>query len=237
MNNRIQFNLYATPPHECSYLSDRQATTVFIDPRFPKDTILYETLSQHGFRRSGEHLYRPHCYHCEACIPVRIPVWAFEPRRSQRRIWKKNQDLAVTAVASVFKQEHFNLYCLYLAARHRGGGMDSPTPESYIQFLSSDWSDTVFYEFRLNRQLLGVAVVDLLESGTSAVYTFFDPAYPARSLGVYAILWEIEETKRLQLDWLYLGYWIRECRKMNYKTEYNPLEHYQHGVWQRLKNI
>lgn len=237
MNNRIQFNLYATPPHDCSYLSDRQATTVFIDPRFPKDTVLYEVLSQHGFRRSGEHLYRPHCHSCEACIPVRIPVWVFEPRRSQRRIWKRNQDLTVTTVPNVFKREHFNLYCLYLAARHRGGGMDNPTPESYMQFLTSDWSDTIFYEFRLKRQLLGVAVVDVLESGTSAVYTFFDPSYPERSLGVYAILWEIEETKRLQFDWLYLGYWIRECRKMRYKIEYHPLEHYHHGVWQRLKTL
>jgi len=234
MNNRIQFNLYATPPHECSYLSDRQATTVFIDPRFPKDAVLYDVLSQHGFRRSGEHLYRPHCHHCEACIPVRIPVGTFTPRRSQRRIWKKNQELTVTAQPIAFKKEHFNLYCLYLAARHRGGGMDNPTPGGYMQFLSSDWSDTLLYEFRLNKQLLSIAVVDLLESGLSAMYTFFDPAYPERSLGVYAILWEIEEAKRLQLDWLYLGYWVKECRKMRYKTDYSPLEQYRHGVWQKI---
>lgn len=234
MTNRIQFNLYATPPHECSYLSHHQATTVFIDPRITKDATLYEVLSQYGFRRSGEHIYRPQCRDCTACVPVRIPAAAFEPRRSQRRIWKRNQDLTVTASSCVFRREHFNLYCLYLAARHAGGGMDNPTPRSYLQFLTSDWSDTVFYEFRLKRQLLGVAVVDLLETGASAVYTFFDPSYPERSLGVYAVLWEIEETKRLGLEYLYLGYWIENCRKMQYKTQYSPLEHYIQGVWKKV---
>lgn len=232
MSQNTHFNLYATPPHQCSYLPTLQAMTVFIDPHFPKDTSLYNTLSQHGFRRSGEHLYRPHCHNCEACIPVRLPVRLFKPRRSQRRIWKKNQDLTVSAVAKQFNGEHFDLYCRYLAARHPGAGMDKPTPESYLQFLTSSWSMTVFYEFRWQRQLLAIAVVDQFDKGLSAVYTFFDPDYPHRSLGVYAILWEIEQTQHLQLDWLYLGYWIKECQKMRYKIEYQPLEYYFNGRWQ-----
>ncbi|OQW94255.1 MAG: arginyltransferase [Beggiatoa sp. IS2] len=231
MNKRTQFSLYATPPHECSYLSNRQATTIFIDPHFPKDSVLYETLSEHGFRRSGEHLYRPHCHHCNACIPVRIPVNSFTPRRSQRRVWQKNQDITVAATASVFRREHFTLYCRYLAARHKGGGMDNPNPDSYMQFLTSNWSDTIFYEFRLNKQLFAIAVADFFENGMSAVYTFFDPDCPARSLGTQAILWEIEEAKRLQLDWLYLGYWVQECQKMRYKIAYQPLEYYRQGIW------
>jgi arginine-tRNA-protein transferase len=156
----------------------------------------------------------------------------FKPRRSQRRIWKKNQDLTISAVAKQFNGEHFDLYCRYLAARHSGAGMDKPTPESYMQFLTSSWSMTVFYEFRWQRQLLAIAVVDQFDKGLSAVYTFFDPDYPHRSLGVYAILWEIEQTQHLQLDWLYLGYWIKECQKMCYKIEYQPLEYYFNGRWQ-----
>jgi arginine-tRNA-protein transferase len=231
MNNQAHFNLYATPPHECSYLPERQATTVFIDPHFPKDAALYDTLSQHGFRRSGEHLYRPHCHGCDACIPVRIPVHAFQPRRSQKRIWRTNQDLTVKQRIATFQAEHFNLYCRYLNARHRGGGMDNPTRESYHQFLISSWADTIFYEFRWQEQLVAVAVADIFENGLSAVYNFFDPALTKRSLGVYAVLWEIEQTRQLGLESLYLGYWIKECQKMNYKTEYNPLEFYRHGVW------
>lgn len=231
-NSETQFNLYATPPHECTYLPGYQATTVFIDPAFPKDAKLYSRLSQHGFRRSGEHLYRPYCRCCEACIPVRIPVRQFVARRYQRRIWQKNQDITVNCVDSTFKAEHFALYCRYLRARHTGGGMDNPTQASYSQFLTSSWAATLFYEFRLQQRLLAVAVVDHFKQSLSAVYTFFDPDCPKRSLGAYAILWQIEEAKRLQQDWLYLGYWIESCRKMHYKIEYQPLEYYHQGSWQ-----
>ena len=231
MNLHTHFHLYATPPHECSYLPDHWATTLFIDPLFPKDAQLYGKLSQHGFRRSGEHLYRPHCQGCKACIPVRIPVPKFVSRRSQQRVWQKNRDLTVSAAAPVFNPEHFELYCRYLAARHQGGGMDNPTPDSYIQFLTSSWAKTVFYEFRLEKKLFIVAVVDHFENGLSAVYTFFEPNYPQQSLGVYAILWEIEAAKRWHRDWLYLGYWIEDCRKMKYKMDYQPLEYYHQGRW------
>ena len=235
MNYRMHFNLYATPPHECNYLPHHQATTVFIDPNFPKDNLLYDNLSQHGFRRSGEHLYRPHCRNCEECIPVRVPVRKFVPRRSQRRILQKNRDLRIVTKESEFEPEHFDLYCRYLATRHIGGGMDNPTPSSYMKFLTSHWSKTEFCEFRLKQQLVALAVLDHLQNGLSAVYTFFDPALKERSLGVYAILWEIEEAKRLKRDWLYLGYWIKGCRKMSYKIEYQPLEFYCHGTWQEIK--
>ena len=235
MNNRVQFNLYATPPHECSYLPDRQATTVFIDPHFPKDAALYDTLSQHGFRRSGEHLYRPHCHNCDACIPVRVPVEKFVMSRRQKRVWKKNQDLRVVQCHAEFKQEHFDLYNLYLDQRHPDGGMDNPTVDSYQQFLISDWAESIFYEFRLGKQLLAVAVADVFEHGLSAVYNFYDPEQASRGLGNFAVLWEIQQTRRIGLRWLYLGYLIRECQKMRYKADYQPLEQYRHGVWQKLE--
>lgn len=234
MNTRTQFNLYSTPPHECTYLKCHQATTVFIDPHFPKDAHLYNVLSQHGFRRSGEHLYRPHCAECQACLAVRIPVKRFKIRRTQKRIFQKNQDITVTATRSGFKQEHFDLYCRYLAQRHRGGGMDNPSTDTYLQFLTSLWAETVFYEFRIQEQLVAVAVMDMYEDALSAIYTFFDPDYPQRSLGVFAILWEIYEAERRGLNYVYLGYFIKDCRKMNYKIEYRPLEYYQEGTWSVL---
>ncbi|HDN27917.1 MAG TPA: arginyltransferase [Thioploca sp.] len=237
MDNRTNCALYTTYPHECGYLPNRLATTVFVEPSVPnKNPLLYDELSQQGFRRSGERIYRPKCIGCQACMAVRLPVRQFTSRRSQRRVWQKNQDLTVSAALPTFKPQHYNLYRCYLAARHEGDGMDNPTPKSYMQFLTSAWSKTVFYEFHLKKQLLAVAVVDHIKTGLSAMYTFFDPNYPARSLGVYAVLWEIEETKRLNLDWLYLGYWIKDCRKMHYKTEYQPLEYFYQEKWQRLNN-
>lgn len=238
MNKEAQFcqrpplTLYVTPPHPCNYLPSRQAATVFLDPLHTKDAGIYGLLARQGFRRSGEHIYRPHCEACQACVPVRVPVAKFQPRRSQRRAWTKNQDVRVRQVKPVYRHEHFELYQRYLAARHPGGGMDADKdPHHYMHFLTCRWADTCFYEFRLGKKLLGVAVADRFENGLSALYNFFQPDYSARALGVYMALWEIQETARLGLDWLYLGYWIKDCRKMAYKTEYQPLEYYLHGEW------
>jgi arginine-tRNA-protein transferase len=224
---------YATPPHPCSYLPGRSAVTVFADPAGHKDRAIYTAVSHHGFRRSGAYIYRPDCPQCEACVPVRVPVREFAPRRSQRRVLRANQDLRVVARAPELHPEHFDLYRRYLQARHPGGGMDNPTPAQYLEFLASSWSDTVFYEFSTASQVAAVAVVDRLDDGLSAVYTFFDPALATRSLGVYAILWEIDEARRLDLEWLYLGYWVKESPKMHYKVEYQPMEYFRRGVWRR----
>jgi len=224
---------YATPPHECSYLPGREATTLFADPRFPKNAWLYTVLSQNGFRRSGQHIYRPRCAACSACVPVRIPVADFRPRRRQQRIWRRNHDLRVLRRDPEFRAEHFQLYRHYINTRHAGGGMENPTPRQYMEFLTSPWADTQFFEFRHGRELLAVAVVDVLVNGYSAVYTFFDPGRARRSLGAYAILWEIAEARRLGLDWLYLGYWIDQSPKMRYKRDYQPQEHYRDQRWVR----
>ncbi len=226
---------YTTPAYTCSYLPERQAVTLFIDPVTPKNSSLHAILSRYGFRRSGEHLYRPRCPGCQACIPVRVPVAEFHPRRNQQRTWRHNQDLSVIAVPAIFKHEHFRLYQRYLSARHRGGGMDNPTPQGFMEFLTSSWADTVFYEFRLDQCLLAVAVADRMDGALSAVYTFFDPAHPARSLGRFTVLYEIEQARAAGLKWLYLGYWIEECKKMRYKNEYQPLEYYLNGCWIRSR--
>jgi arginine-tRNA-protein transferase len=112
--------------------------------------------------------------------------------------------------------------------------MDNPSEIQYLEFLTSSWSDTVFYEFRLADRLLMVAVVDHLVDSLSSVYTFFEPDYAARSLGVYAILWALQKARSLGLQWLYLGYWIEASPKMRYKSEYQPQEQLQGGRWMRV---
>ncbi len=231
MTSISTLTFYATMPHPCSYLEKQIAATLLADPQTVINTTLYSDLINYGFRRSGERVYRPRCEKCQACIPVRVPVTAFQPNRIQRRIWRRNQDIDVQRVAPRHSSEHFDLYQNYLAQRHAGGGMDSPDPDNYLEFLASPHIDTDFYEFRLHGQLLAVAVADHLQQGLSAVYTFFDPQHTQRSLGVYAVLWQIEHTRQLGLPWLYLGYWIKESPKMNYKEQYQPLEIYQRGRW------
>ena len=222
---------FTTPPHECGYLPNRRAVTLFVDPRIRPDRTTYSILSQHGFRRSGGHVYRPKCPSCEACIPIRLAVEHFKPRRSQRRNLRKNAEIVVRPRDPVFDPNHFELYRRYISARHSGGGMENPDPDTYMDFLTANWATTTFYEFHLASKLVAVAVTDRLDDGLSAVYTFFDPTLNMLGLGQYAILREIELTKSLGLKWLYLGYWIEECRKMSYKTEFSPHQCFVNGAW------
>ena len=223
--------VYTTYPHSCSYLEDQEATTLFVDPRQPVDKLLYSNLSVLGFRRSGSHIYRPHCSHCEACIPARIPVAEFDARRGQTRTWKRNQDLRVRRSDHLRDEDAFQLYCRYIELRHHDGDMYPPDREQYESFLNDAWDCTHYYRFYDGPKLIALAVVDELQDGLSAIYTFFDPDSDKRSLGTFAILWQIERARALGLEYLYLGYWIRGCKKMAYKSEFRPLELYVKNRW------
>ncbi len=223
--------IYLSRPHACDYLPLREARMLFLPPEQELSMGDYSHLVTKGFRRSGRLVYRPHCALCQSCISVRIPVHRFRPDRSQRRCYRRNRNLRLIARPAEFRDEHYDLYLRYLRARHPGGSMAESTPEDYTDFLTCSWCDTLFYEFRLRERLLAVAVVDLLDDGLSAVYTFFDPDFPRRGLGTYAILAEIDATRRQGLDYLYLGYWIAECDKMAYKHRFQPLEYYVDGHW------
>lgn len=229
-----RFNFYLTPPHECSYLPDQQARTVFVDPKAVITSHSYTRLMAQGFRRSGGHLYRPHCGACQACIPTRIPVASFAPRRSQRRVLRTNEDLRVTVESAHYADEIYALYARYISARHDDGDMYPPSPDQFRNFLLPSWGDTEFLTLWRDNERVCVAVTDQLGDGLSAVYTFFDPALDDRSLGTRAILGQIDLAKTRGLDWLYLGYWIRDCRKMRYKIDYRPIEMFVNGVWVRV---
>ena len=234
-NNTLQF--FITTPHTCNYLEDREAISLFADPLFSKDTLLYSKLLENGFRRSGEHIYKPCCNQCSECISIRIPVHEFTMNRNQKRTWKKNQDLTVTELDAGFNEEHFALYKKYIATRHSNGGMDNPTNDNYQDFLWASWSETLLFEFRLDDQLIAVAAVDRLQQALSAVYTFFNPDYSNRSPGKYAILYLIKHAQLTGLKWLYLGYWIAACDKMKYKAEYQPAECFINNNWKKFLPI
>ncbi|MEX2488208.1 MAG: arginyltransferase [Pseudomonadales bacterium] len=231
MTSLSELRFFATPPHDCSYLEGREATTLVVDPLAKVDTKLYTALSEMGFRRSGNHIYRPYCQACSACIPVRIPVERFEIRRRQRRIWKKNGDLVVSTMLPAMTDEYFHLYRDYIDHRHPDGDMYPADADQFESFLVDGRPEARFYEFRDQEKLLAIAVADELDNGLSAIYTFFDPTVTERSLGVYAILWLIEETGRLGKQYLYLGYWIKDCQKMSYKTDYKPIELFVNNHW------
>lgn len=228
-----RLDLYITPGHPCGYLPGREARTLFVDPDLAMDSRLYTLLASHGFRRNGPHVYKPHCEACRACVPLRIPVAEFRPDRGQQRVWKRNQDLKVMSLDAVSRPEQYALYQRYLAARHAGGGMDGSSEPEYAHFLMNPWGRTRMVAMYAAETLAAVAVTDELEDAFSAVYTFFDPDLARRSLGTYAILWQIEAARRRGLRWLYLGYWIAESRKMAYKERFRPHERLGPSGWER----
>lgn len=223
--------LFRTAPHPCSYKQEQQAATVFIDPDLVIDKALNSKLSELGFRRSGAHLYRPDCDFCDACISCRVPVADFTSRRRHTRIMKKNSDLRVEETNDLTSEAAFELYRRYIDIRHRDGDMYPATREQYEAFIKTKTVDTRFYLYHADGELIAVSVCDVLEQGLSAVYTFFDPELNQRSLGTYAILWLLRRARELGLPYLFLGYWIKGCGKMQYKSEFRPLELLVDGRW------
>lgn len=234
MGNQHAIRLFQTIEHACGYWPERVSRDLIIDPADPHLAGVYPQAMAMGFRRSGGHVYRPHCQGCRACISVRIPVARFQPNRAQRRCLARNDDLELRIVAPRRTTENFALYRRYLEARHRGGGMDDPTPENFDQFLSCAWSPTQFMEFRLGGQLVALAVTDVVPDALSAVYTFYDPALPERGLGTYAILRQVQRAREDRRSHVYLGFWLEGHPKMAYKRGFRPLEYLDGAHWRPM---
>lgn len=245
-NNQQIIQFFATSVHECSYIKENQARTLFADPSAELDVAIYSALSQKGFRRSGSHVYRPYCDSCKKCIATRLPVAQFKPTRSQRRNLKRNADLRVEVVRDISDERFYQLYEKYVNTRHKDGDMYPASREQYDSFLSSEWGATryaVFYEPTQNQApstntaansddtVIGVAVFDEIADGLSAIYTFYDPDQDHRGLGNYAVLWQIYSAKQLGIEYVYLGYWIKECQKMSYKIKFRPIELFIDERW------
>lgn len=239
----ISPQFYVTAPQPCPYLADRVERKLFTALHGASAADLNDTLSQQGFRRSQNVLYRPSCADCAACMSARIPVADFRLSRSWRRILARNSALTREATTTWATEEQFDLFRLYLDLRHTTGGMADMDILEYAAMVEETPVRSRLVEYyrpdpdaKGKRLLAAVCLTDLLSDGLSMVYSFFDPSLSANSVGSYIILDHVRMAQEAGLSYIYLGYWVAGSAKMDYKSRFRPLEVYRGGSWQLLQD-
>lgn len=236
---------YVTAPQPCPYLPGRLERKLFTHLTHDKPPELIDRLLTTGFRRSQNIAYVPYCEGCQACVSVRVLTNEFEPNRTMRRITARNARLVARRVPAEPTPEQYRLFRTYIDARHNDGGMADMSVLDYRMMVEDSVIDTFLTEYREKPEdandldidrwpLRAVALCDRLSDGISMVYSFYDPALPAASLGTFMILEHIAFTKRMGLPYLYLGYWIEGSDKMAYKSRFVPQERLGPEQWERV---
>ncbi len=226
---------YTTAPLPCPYVPGRTERKVVTELAGVSAETLHDRLSRGGFRRSHNIAYAPVCPNCNGCVPIRIRARDFTPDRTQRRIERNNADLMVQEMPPRATAEQFALFQAYQQARHGDGDMSTMSFYDYRAMVEDTPIETSVIEFRLpDGRLVGACLTDRLGDGLSAVYSFFETGLGSRSLGTYAIIWLARRTVELELENVYLGYWVEESRKMAYKAKFHPSEVLRGGQWRPL---
>lgn len=232
--------LFLTAAMPCPYLPGKMERKLFTHLSGRRASMLHQLLSDNGFRRSQNLIYRPACEGCNACQSVRIVARAFLPSKRFRRVLRNNSDIGVTVRPAEATAEQFALFRRYLDARHFGGGMTQMSYQDYEFMVEDTPVQSVLVEYRLtslpDEPLIAVALTDLMPDGLSMVYSFYDPDLADRSLGSYLILDHIQQVRSAGLDYVYLGYWVKDSPKMAYKAHFRPLDVQRGSLgWSRLE--
>jgi leucyl-tRNA---protein transferase len=233
---RLPFRqFFATAPVACPYLPGRAERKIIVELGGGAGAAFYDDLSRIGFRRSHRFAYRPACRDCASCVPVRIAVERFHDSRSTRRVRNANRDLSTNLVAARATPEQFRLFSAYQRARHSDSDMAIMRYADYRIMIEDTPVRTAIAEFRdADGGLVAASLIDLLDDGFSAVYSFFDPHQRKRSLGIWSVLWLVEECRRREQPFVYLGYWIADSPKMAYKGRFPALERLTPAGWKTV---
>jgi leucyl-tRNA---protein transferase len=226
---------YYSMPSPCPYLEGRMERRIFVDLTGPQAVLSYDLLSEAGFRRSLGFAYRPACPGCNACVAVRIPAARFDLTRQWRRVLARNADIHADLRPATATAEQYALFSRYQTGRHRDGEMARMDFEDYRTMIEVGAAASHVVEFRdRHGNLMAACLVDRMQTGFSAVYSFYEPETPKRSLGSLIVLWLIDAARREGLEHVYLGYWIGASDKMAYKVRFQPLEALTREGWRAL---
>lgn len=226
---------FTTAPMPCPYLDGRMERKIVTELVGQDARRLHDSLSRAGFRRSHSIAYAPACPGCNACVPVRVVVDGFRLKKSFRRTLKASDDLTARIVPARATAEQYRLFNAYQERRHAGSDMALMGFYDYRAMVEDSPIDTQLVEFRdRDGRLIAVCLMDRMDDGLSAVYSFFDPAEDRQGLGTFMVLWMIERARQEGLPYVYLGYWIAESRKMAYKIRFQPLEGFTPEGWYPL---
>ncbi|WP_121063604.1 arginyltransferase [Chachezhania antarctica] len=226
---------YVTAPQPCPYIEGRMERKLFTALQGENADRLNNALSQQGFRRSQNVLYRPSCAECSACLSARIDVRDFKPSRSQRRATNRNSHLGRRVTSPWATDAQYQLFRRYLDTRHADGGMADMDVYEFAAMIEETPIRSRVVEYSDDGELVGVSLTDVLEDGVSMVYSFYEPDLQAQSLGTYMILDHIRIAQESGLPYVYLGYWVPGSQKMGYKAKFSALEVYHGGGWQKVR--
>ncbi|MDT8446800.1 MAG: arginyltransferase [bacterium] len=222
----MEIPLFEASNGACPYLKGKEWLS-YLTHADRLDEYLYEALLNRGFRRSGHIFYQNQCKGCDACIPVRLSADSFEPTKSQRKVWRKNQDLRLEILPARFDEEAYKVYDAFTKSRYNA----SATAEEFQQFLVKTAVDTQMVKYYLEDQIVAVGWLDILANSVSSVYFAFDPSQAKRSLGTFSVMKEIEICREMGKDYLHLGFWVADCQAMAYKSKFYPHQFLIDGEW------
>ncbi len=228
--SKVVLKVGITPYQQCSYLPNQSEQLLVLLDKGMLNPLDYEQLLSIGFRRSGKDIYRPHCSLCGSCQSIRISVKDFKASRSQKRVLNKNKHLTM-CVSNKHKASYYTLYQKYINQRHKDGAMYPASQSQYDGFILCQWLAPTFLEYYDQDKLVCVGVIDELPNSLSAMYCFYDPDLESLSLGTFSILQQLEYAKQQGKRWVYLGYQVDGCNKMNYKNRYLPHQRLILGTW------
>ena len=225
---------YVTAPQPCPYLEGRMERKLFTALQGENAQKLNDSLSQQGFRRSQNVLYRPSCAECSACLSARIDVSAFTATKSQKRVLRRNKHIERRATSPWATEDQYDLFRTYLDTRHADGGMADMDVFEFAAMIEETPIRSRVVEYTAEDALIGVCLTDVFGDGVSMVYSFYSPEHVRNSLGTYLILDHIQIARDAGLPYVYLGYWVPGSQKMGYKANFSGLEVFNGGAWQKV---